>query len=77
MKPRRSVVGASSGRGRSDRTIEDAKALVPELIMRLLSSLRIGHVEVMAQPERIMPSSSVSQPEDASPVVLLSLCLNA
>ncbi len=45
--------------------------------MRLPSSLRIGQVAVIAQPERIIPSSSVSQPVDPVPSSLVSDCLNA
>lgn len=47
MKPRRSVVGDPSGRGRRDRTIEDARAFESMLRVRFPSSLRIGHVEVV------------------------------
>ena len=61
------VVGASSGRGRSARTIEEARAFVPTERIRPPRSLRIGQVAVIAQPERIMPSSSVSQPVEAVP----------
>ena len=40
----RLTLAASSGRLRQTRTIEEASALVPRPIMRLASSVRIGHV---------------------------------
>ncbi|MFC7765766.1 hypothetical protein [Leucobacter soli] len=76
-KLRRSIGGASSGRGRSARTIEDARALVPLAIMRLLSSERTGHVAVIDQPARIMLPRIVSQPVEAWPLASTSDCLNA
>ena len=36
-----------------------------------------GQVDVIVQPDRIIPSSSVSQPVDASPLASVSLCLKA
>ena len=57
--------------------MDDASAFVPLAIIRLPSSDRFGHVEVIVQPDRIMPSSKVSQPVDASPLASDSLCLNA
>ena len=77
MRLRRSVMGASSGRGRSTRTMEEARALVPEATMRFPSSERMGQVAVMLQPERIMPSRIVDQPVDVRPSTLVSDCLKA
>ena len=39
--------------------------------------VRMGQVAVMAQPDRIMPSSSVSQPEEDWPTSSESDCRNA
>ena len=75
---RRPTVGASAGRLRQTSTILEASALVPEPIMRLPSSVRIGQVPVMAKPARITASRKVSQPVlevPASPLV--SACLKA
>ena len=44
-------------------------------IMRLLSSVRIGQVPLMAKPARITASRKVSQPVLAVPVVALALRL--
>src|SRR5699024_8807066 len=76
-KRRLSMVVAFSGLGRSARTIDEARALVPTLSILPVRSLRIGHVAVMAQPPRIMPSRRVSQPVDDSPPDIDSDCLNA
>src|SRR3546814_6375296 len=45
--------------------------------MRDAVSVRNGHVDVITQPARIIPSSRVSQPDDASPSASVSLCLKA
>ena len=67
---------------RQTRTMEEARALVPEAIERLLISVRMGQVPVIEKPALMMADSIVSQPveavaEDPSPSVSASLCLNA
>ena len=42
--------------------MEEARALVPCPIMRLLFSVRIGHVPVTEKPASITASRKVSQP---------------
>jgi len=59
---RRLTVGASAGRLRQTRTMLEASALVPEPIMRLPSSVRIGQVPVRAKPACSTASKNVSQP---------------
>ena len=61
-KSRRVAIGASAGRWRQTRTMEEARALVPCPIMRLLFSVRIGHVPVTEKPASITASRKVSQP---------------
>ena len=68
---------ASSGRGRRARTIDEARALVPEAIIRLPSSERTGHVAVTVHPARTMLPRIVSHPVDAVPPVSVSDCLKA
>ena len=63
----RRVLGARAQR-EDDRGGEGVRA--DWLIIRFASSLRIGQVAVIAQPDRIIPSSSVSQPVDAVAVVV-------
>jgi len=78
MNSRRVTVGASAGRFRQTRTMLEARALVLELIMRLPSSVRMGHVPVMANPALMTASKNVSQPVLAVPdSVSVSDCLNA
>ena len=56
----------------------EARAFVPEPIMRLLSSVRIGHVPLRAKPARITASRNVSQPVlDVPDSPLVSDCLKA
>lgn len=69
------VAGASAGRGRHASTMDDAKELVPTLIMRPPRSLRTGQVAVISQPLWISPSSNAYQPVDVP--VLSSFCLYA
>lgn len=79
MKSLRETAGASTGRGRHTRTIEDASAFEPLATIRLPSSLRMGHVPVTAKPAPMSASSIVSEPVDAtdpSPPSV-SVCLNA
>ena len=71
---RRRVVGTRAQR-ENDRGGEGVRADAHASGRR--RSLRIGHVAVIAQPERIIPSSSVSQPVDAVPSSPASDCLNA
>jgi hypothetical protein len=62
----------------TDQDDTRARALVPEPIIRLLSSVRIGQVPVMAKPARITASRKVSQPVLAVPFSpWLSACLKA
>lgn len=78
MNSRRVTLRASSARLRQTRTMLDARALDPLAIVRFASSVRMGHVPVMAKPARMMAESMVSQPVDA--VVSfesVSLCLKA
>ena len=70
MKPaavgRRRVVGARA-QGEDDRGGEGVRCRCDASGRR--RSLRIGQVAVIAQPDRIIPSSSVSQPVEAVAVV--------
>ena len=50
IKLRRVTMGASSGRLRHTRTIEDARAFVPLPIVRPVRSVLIGQVPVMEKP---------------------------
>src|SRR5512136_1279348 len=59
---RRVAVGALEALGRQTRTMLEARALVPELIMRLLNSVRIGQVPLMPKPARITAWRKVSEP---------------
>ena len=74
-KARWVVVGASLGRGRQARTIDEARALVPWESILFVSSLRTGHVAVTSQPAPMRPSSSVCQPVEVFPSLPLSCCL--
>jgi hypothetical protein len=65
-------------RWRQTRTMLEASALVPEPIMRLLSSVRIGQVPLMAKPASITAARKVSQPVLVVPSSSsLSACLKA
>ena len=71
-------MGASAGRGRQTSTMLEARALVPEPIMRLSNSVRIGQVPEMAKPASITAARKVSQPVLVVPSVPpLSDCLKA
>ena len=74
---RREIVPASFTRGRQTRMIDDARAFVPELIIRLPSSVRMGHVPVIDRPEFNTASRKVSQPVLLVPSFSVSDCLNA
>ena len=71
------MIGASSGRGRRTRTMEEARALVPTLVIRPPLSERMGQVAVTVQPERIMAPRMVAQPVEPRPAVVVSDCLKA
>ena len=58
-------MGASSGRGRQARTMEDARALI-FLLRASIFSVRTGHVPVITNSAFESPSSMVSQPVDAN-----------
>ena len=56
----------------------DARALVPMPIIRFPNSVRIGHVALTANPDRITASRNVSQPVLAIPASpFFSDCLKA
>src|SRR5258706_560449 len=61
-KERRSVCGASTGRGLHAKTIYDASAFVPIETIRHFCEARTGQVAVIWNPLDIRASSSVSQP---------------
>ena len=78
MNSRRLTVGASAARWRQTRTMLDARALVPEPIMRLPSSVRMGQVPVRAKPACNTASRNVTQPVLWVPLSsCVSLCLKA
>lgn len=61
-----------------DVSMLEARALVPEAIMRPAPSVRIGQVPLMAKPARMTASKKVSQPVLAIPSLSsLSDCLKA
>src|SRR5438132_14258618 len=62
---RRDATGASLGRGRQARTMDEARAFVLRPTLRLTISVRTGQVPVIVKPERIRPSNMVSQPVEA------------
>ena len=66
MNSRRVAIGASSGRGRHAKTIEEDRALVPISIMRPVRSVCIGHVPVTRNPACRSPRSIVSQPVETA-----------
>ena len=73
---RRVAVGASAARGRQTRMMLEARALVSVTdSTRVLSSVRIGQVPLMANPARITASRKVSQPVLAVPSLALALGL--
>ena len=56
----------------------EARALVPIPIMRFPSSVRMGHVPEIANPDRITASRKVSQPVLTMPALpFVSDCLKA
>ena len=55
-------MGALAARWRQTITMLEARALVPELSIRLLSSVRIGQVPLMAKPASMTAARKVSQP---------------
>jgi hypothetical protein len=69
---RREVVGASAGRGRHTRIMDEARAFVPKLTERTLRSVRMGQVPPMLKPLSSRLVSMVSQPVE----VTLPLTLN-
>ncbi|KAK43607.1 hypothetical protein BG58_31240 [Caballeronia jiangsuensis] len=72
------TVGASAGRLRQTRTMDEARALVPWPMERLDRSVRIGHVPFTLKPDLRTASRKVSQPVLEVPASLsLSLCLKA
>jgi hypothetical protein len=75
---RRVAVGAEVARGRQTRTMLEARALVPEPIMRLPFSVRIGQVPLMAKPASMTAARKVSHPVLVVPSPpSLSACLKA
>src|SRR3989442_872531 len=62
---RREAIGASTGRGRQTRTMEEARAFVPFPMVLPVLSVRTGQVPVIVKPALIKPSSIVSQPVEA------------
>lgn len=76
-KPRRVIWPAVSRRGRSTRTIEEARALAPTAIIRPPRSERTGQVAVMAQLSRTIPSRIVAHPVLVTPSASSSDCLKA
>src|SRR5713101_9061498 len=70
---RREAIGASTGRGRQTRTMDDARALVPKLTLRFNNSVRIGHVPVIVKKALIKPSKIVYQAVEGITFVLLIL----
>jgi len=72
------ALGASAGRWRQTRTTLEASALTPILMDRAPRSVRIGHVPVIANPDRITASRKVSQPVLTVPEsAFVSDCLKA
>ena len=57
--------------------MEEARALVPTLVMRPPRSERMGQVAVMVHPERIMALRMVAQPVEVRPAFEVSDCLKA
>ncbi len=77
-KSRRVAKVAPSVRFRHTRIMLDASAFVPIPTIRLLSSVRMGHVPLTPKPDWMTASRKVSQPVLAVPASLLvSDCLNA
>ena len=74
----RVAAGAAAGRRRQTRTMLEAKALESMPRIRLLFSVCIGHVPLLAKPDRITASRNVSQPVLTVPVSsFVSDCLKA
>ena len=65
---RRVAMGALAGRVRHASTMLDARAFAPSATGRLLSSVRIGQVPLMANPASIAAPRKVSQPVLTSPL---------
>jgi hypothetical protein len=75
---RRVAVGAEAALGRQTRTMLEARALVPEPIVRLPSSVRIGQVPLMAKLASMTAARKVSPPVFVVPSApSLSDCLKA
>src|SRR5712692_10650102 len=70
---RREAIGASTGRGRQTRTIDEARALELIPLVLFASSVRIGQVPITVKPALIKPSSMVSQPVDAVALVKIGI----